>query len=118
MFHDTFNLRKDQIQRIDIHANGKDHRLAFRWTLFVGGQLVMHVVYDGRPFQPLLYRDYKRDTYRVDLFAKPKDATPLQYETPHALLMFTAFDVKKKEAWIDVKIYSDEGVRVKYKKGQ
>ncbi len=117
-FHDTFVLKKDQIQHLDIHAAHKDHKLAFRWTLYASGGLVMHVRYDGHAYQPMLYKDFRRHAYRIDLFAKPNDASPMQYETPHALLIFTAFDDARKEAWLDVKIKSDETVEVYYTKGK
>ena len=117
-FHDTFVLKKDQTQHLDIHAAHKDHKLAFGWTLYAGGGLVMHVTYDGRAFEPMLYQDFRRNTFRIDLFAKPNDASAMQYETPHALLIFTAFDDARKEAWLDVKIKSDETVEVYYTKGK
>ncbi|WP_300367703.1 hypothetical protein [Hydrogenimonas sp.] len=116
--YDTFALKKDQIQHIQINANEKTHWLAFRWTLYKNGGLVMHVVYDGHRFQPLLYSDYKRDTFRIDLFSRPDDASPMQFETPFALLIFKAFDEKKREAHIDMKIRSDEESEVLYQKGK
>ena len=116
--YDTFALKKDQVQHIEIHANEKTHRMAFRWTLYVSGGLVMHVDYDGRRYQPLLYADYKRDAFRIDLFSKPDDASPLQLETPFALLIFRAFDPKRKEAHLDLKIRSDEESEVFYEKGE
>ncbi|WP_456381933.1 hypothetical protein [Hydrogenimonas sp.] len=116
--YDTFVLKKDQMQHVEIHANQKRHTLAFRWTLYVGGGLVMHVDYDGRHYQPLLYRDYRRDAFRIDLFSKPDDASPLRFETPFALLIFRAFDGKRKEAHIDLKIRSDETSEVFYEKGK
>jgi len=117
-FEDTFALKKDQLQHIEIHARQKTHHLAFRWTLYSNGGLVMLVNYDGHRFQPLLYADYKRDGFRIDLFAKPNDASPMQFETPYALLLFRSFDDAKKEAWIDLKIKADEKTEVLYQKGK
>jgi hypothetical protein len=116
--YDTFLLQKDQVQHVEIHANHRTHRLAFRWTLHVNGQLVMHVTYDGHRYQPLLYADYRRDAFRIDLFARPNDASPLQYETPFALLIFKRFDMKKRLAEIEMKIKSDEASEVYYVKGK
>ena len=116
--YDTFALKKDQVQHVQINANEKTHRLAFRWTLYENGGLVMHVIYDGHRFQPLLYADYKRDAFRIDLFSRPNDASPMQFETPFALLIFKAFDPKKREAHIDMKIRSDEESEVFYEKGK
>ncbi|WP_353662406.1 hypothetical protein [Hydrogenimonas sp. SS33] len=117
-FEDTFALKKDQRQYIEIHAKQKTHRLTFRWTLYQNGGLVMLVKYDGHRYQPLLYADYKRDGFRIDLFSKPNDASPMQFVTPHALLLFKRFDEKKREAWIDVKIKADEKTEVLYTKGR
>ncbi|WP_201353013.1 hypothetical protein [Hydrogenimonas urashimensis] len=116
--YDTFALKKDQVQHVRIDANEKSHRLAFRWTLYKNGGLVMHVDYDGHRFQPLLYTGYKRNAFRIDLFSRPNDATPMQLETPFALLIFTAFDPRKREAHIDMKIRSDEASEVFYVKGK
>ncbi|WP_457596512.1 hypothetical protein [Hydrogenimonas sp.] len=116
--YDTFVLRKDQTQHVRILAHEREHLLAFRWTLFVNGGLVMHVKYDGHRFQPLLYRDFRRNAFRVDLFAKPDDASALRFETPYALLVFRKFDSRKRLATIELKIKSDEKSEVYYVKGK
>ena len=78
----------------------------------------MHVRYDDHRYQPLLYRDYHRDAFRIDLFAKSEDASPMEFETPHAVLFFKTFDRKKGQAWIDLKIKTNEKIEVLYEKGK
>ena len=117
-FEDTFALKKDRVQHIQIHAKQKTFSLAFRWTLYQNGGLVMFVDYDGHRYQPLLYDRYGLDAFRIDLFSKPNDASPMQFETPYALLIFRNYNPKRREAWIDVKIKSDETVEVLYTKGK
>ena len=115
----SFALKKDQIQHVKIvERTGGVHKLAIRWTLYVNGGLVMHVAYDKRRYQPLLYLSYHRNAFRFDLFPKPKDAIYKPLETPFALLVFKAFDEKKKEAWFDLLVQSHENSEIYFKQGQ
>jgi len=103
----SFVLKKDQIQNVKIiERTGGIHRLSFRWTLYINGGLVMHMAYDKRRYQPLLYLSYQRNAFKFDLFPKPRDAIYRPIETPYALLVFKAFDEKKKEAWFDLLVQS------------
>ncbi len=117
-FYDTFPLKKDQIQHVQIHAKHRTFLLDFRWTLYVNGGLVMHVHYDGHAYQPLLYKDFRREAFRIDLFSKSDGMSSPKVEMPHALLMFKAYDPGKKVAYLDMKIKSDERVEVLYTKGK
>jgi len=113
----SFVLKKDQIQHVKIVERvGGVHKLAFRWTLYVNGGLVMHIAYDKRRYQSLLYLSYKRNAFRFDLFPKPKDAIYKPFETPYALLVFKAFDKKKKEAWFDLLVQSYENSEIYFNK--
>jgi len=115
----SFALKKDQIQHVQIvERTGQVHKLAFRWTLYQNGGLVIHVAYDKRRFQPLLYLSYHRDSFRFDLFPKPKDAIYKPFETPFALLVFKAYDKKKKEVWFDLLMQTYDNSEIYFKQGQ
>jgi len=115
----SFALKKDQIQHVEIvERTGQVHKLAFRWTLYINGGLVMHVSYDKHKFQPLLYLTYHRNTFRFDLFPKPKDALYKPLETPAALLVFKAYDEEKKEAWFDLLMQTFDNSEIYFKQGQ
>jgi len=116
----SFALKKDQIQHVQIieRTTGQIHKLAFRWTLYVNGGLVMHIAYDKRRFQPLLYLSYHRDIFRFDLFPKPKDAIYRPLETPYALLVFKAYDKEKRVVWFDLLVQTFDNSEIYYKQGQ
>ncbi len=100
----AFSLKKDSWQKIQIREGGRIHNLKFLWTLYKNGALVMHVNYEKRTFQPILYTKYGLDTFKIGLFAKAADASKKQMERPYALIVFKAFDEKKKRAYLDLKI--------------
>jgi hypothetical protein len=116
----SFVLKKDQVQHIEIieRNGGNIHKLAFRWTLYINGGLVMHISYDRRRFQPLLYLVYHRDSFKFDLFPKPKDALYKPLEDPYAVLVFKAFDEKKREAWFDLLMQTFNNSEIYFKQGQ
>ncbi len=97
----AFGLKKDQWQNVKIKRASKVHLLKFRWTLYKKGALVMHVLYDKKSYQPLLYVSHRLNTFKVDLFSKPDNSSRVQYEIPYALIVFRAFDEKKKMAYFD-----------------
>jgi len=78
----------------------------------------MHVAYDRQRFQPLLYREYRRNSFHIDLFSKPTDGVEFYGFTPYALLQFKAFDPQKKEAWFDLFIKGYGKNEIYFKKGQ
>ncbi len=100
----AFSLEKDQLQKIEIREGERIHNLSFRWTLYKNGGLVMHVNYDKRSYQPLLYAKYRLDSYRIELFPKADDASMERMQTPYALIVFKAFDGKRKRAAFDLMI--------------
>ena len=56
------SLDKDQIQTILIKEQQMLRVLTFRWTLFAGDGLVMHLNYNDRASQFIFFKDYKKDT--------------------------------------------------------
>lgn len=100
----AFSLKKDSWQKIEIHEGERIHDLKFLWTLYRSGALVMHVNYENRTFQPILYTKYGLNTFKIGLFAKAADASERQIERPYALIVFRAFDEKRQRAYLDLKI--------------
>ncbi|MCF6200909.1 MAG: hypothetical protein L3J42_02085 [Hydrogenimonas sp.] len=100
----AFTLTKDRWQSVEIHEGEKVHTLKFCWTLYKNGALVMHVNYDNYRYQPLLYAKYRLDSFKVEIFPKSDDSSRSQLQTPYALIMFKAFDEKKREAYLDLGI--------------
>jgi len=111
-------LKKDQLQHVVIYEGKKKHQLSFRWTLYVNSSLVMHVDYDGHTYQPLLSTHYRLQRFKVDLFSKPIDLSQPEGEAPFALLIFKAFDEKKREAYLDLLIKSYDKHKILYKRGK
>ena len=63
-------LEKDQYQTVLVSEGAVLRVLKFRWTLYAGGGLVMHLNFNDRQSQFILYKHYKKDTFRVRLLSK------------------------------------------------
>jgi len=114
----AFSLKKDSRQKVEIHEGVRVHNLDFLWTLYKNGALIMHVNYDKRTFQPVLYAKYGLDTFKVGLFAKAANRSKAGMERPFALIIFKAFDEKKKRAYLDLKIKDYGMSEIFYKEGK
>lgn len=93
-------LLKDQHQTVLVREGTELRVLKFRWTLYAGGGLVMHLNYNGRVSQFILYKQYKKNTYKMELLPKLS-----AYKTaPVLYLQFKKFDHKTKKAYFDILI--------------
>ena len=97
-------LSKDQYQSVLVREEALFRVLKFRWTLFSGGGLVMHLNFNGRASQFVLYKHYKKDTYRIRLLPK----TSAYRRVPYLYLVFKSFDHKMKQAHFDILIDDPE----------
>ena len=97
-------LDKDQIQTIIVQEQAMVRVLRFRWTLFAGEGLVMHLNYNDQASQFILYKHYKKDTYRVPMLPK-KSAFK---RVPYLYLTFKKFDYKSSKAYFDILIDDPE----------
>jgi hypothetical protein len=64
------SLLKDQYQTVLVQEEAELRVLKFRWTLFAGGGLVMHLSYNGRNSQFILYKQYKKKQLQDRTFTK------------------------------------------------
>jgi len=94
------SLSKDQYQTVIVREDAELRELKFRWTLFAGDGLVMHLNYNGRASQFILYKQYKKNTYKIDLLPKLSAYT----RAPVLYLQFKKFDYKTKKAYFDILI--------------
>ena len=94
------SLLKDQYQTVLIREGEELRVLKFRWTLYAGGGLVMHLNYNSRASQFILYKQYKKNTYKIDLLPKASayKMAPILY------LQFKKFDHKTEKAYFDILI--------------
>ncbi|PHR58928.1 MAG: hypothetical protein COA44_01935 [Arcobacter sp.] len=99
-----FSLSKDEVQTILIKEEQILRVLRFRWTLFAGDGLVVHLNYNGDASQFILYKHYKKDAYRVRLLPK-KSAYK---RVPYLYLIFTKYDYKTSKAHFDILIDDPE----------
>ncbi len=97
-------LSKDQIQTVLVKEQGSLRVLRFRWTLFAGDGLVMHLNYNDRASQFILYKHYKKDSYRVRLLPK----ISAYKRVPYLYLIFKKFDHKTAQAHFDILIDDPE----------
>ena len=98
------SLGKDQIQTVLVKEAGKLRVLKFRWTLFAGDGLVMHLNYNDRASQFILYKHYKKETYKVRLLPK----VSAYKRVPYLYLVFKKFDHKTSKAHFDILIDDPE----------
>ena len=91
-------LSKDQIQTILVKEEATLRVLEFRWTLFAGEGLVMHLNYNERASQFILYKHYKKDAFRVRLLPKVSAFK----RVPYLYLVFKKFDHKTSKAHFDI----------------
>ena len=97
-------LSKDQYQTVLVKEEAMLRVLKFRWTLFAGGGLVMHLNFNERASQFILYKHYKKNTYRVRLLPK----SSAYRRVPYLYLVFNKFDHKMKQAHFDILIDDPE----------
>ena len=91
-------LSKDEFQTILVKEQQILRVLRFRWTLFAGDGLVMHLNYNGQASQFILFKHYKKDTFRVRLLPK-KSAYK---RVPYLYLKFKKYDHKTSKAYFDI----------------
>jgi len=98
------SLSKDQYQTVLVKEEEILRVLKFRWTLFAGDGLVMHLNYNENPSQFILYKQYKKDTFSLALLP-----TKSRYKrVPFLYLVFNKFDFKEKKAYFDIFIDDPE----------
>ncbi len=98
------SLVKDQYQSVIVKEEKLVRLLKFRWTLYAGDGLVMHLNYNEQASQFILYKKYKKDTFRIPLFSK-KSAYK---RVPFLYLVFDRFDCKEKKAYFNIFIDDPE----------
>ncbi|PAF49749.1 hypothetical protein BKH41_00100 [Helicobacter sp. 12S02232-10] len=67
-FDQNVVLKKDQFYKGMVYKNYVQKPLFLRWTLYKNFGLVVHLNYDKFPYQFILYKDYQRDTFKLELF--------------------------------------------------
>ena len=103
-FTKEISLKKDQYQQIVVKEEADIRVLNFRWTLFAGDGLVMHLNYNGRPHQFILFKHYKKDTYKVRLLPK----ISAYKREPYMYITFKKFEHNTKKAYFDILIDDPE----------
>ncbi len=103
-FTTQVSLEKDQFQTLVVHEEKILHVLKFRWTLYANDGLVMHLNYDDRVSQFILYNQYKKATYKVRLLPKKT----LSKQAAFLYLTFNKFDYKEKKAYFDILVNDPE----------
>ena len=98
------SLEKDQFQTAVIRDDTLVRVLKFRWTLFAGDGLTMHLNYNDQAHQFIFYKHYKKDTFKVGLL--PRKATSKRVSFLY--LVFNKFDNKEKKAYFDIFIDDPE----------
>jgi hypothetical protein len=64
------NLTKDEVKEFQILDPTRQKSFSFRWTLYINNGLVVLANYDGYPYQFILYKDYNRNSFKIELYRK------------------------------------------------
>lgn len=106
-------LKKDVPEKILVKGEDAEHLLAFRWTLYENGDLVMHRSYDGFRTQHVLRLNHQNQSLRVAIDSRGVDPRAFTY----IVIKFKAFDPARREAVFDLLLKDDaEKVELKYLK--
>lgn len=98
------HLSKDQIQTVYVREGSLLKVLKFRWTLYAGDGLVIHLNYNDKASQFILYTHHKKDAYRIHLLPKKSVYRRVAY----LYLVFKKFDYKTKQAHFDILVDDPE----------
>ncbi|WP_104749522.1 hypothetical protein [Helicobacter cynogastricus] len=100
------DLKKDQIYRGELQLGKFKKPLSLRWTLFKDGGLVVLLKCNGFPYQFILYPDFQRDTFRLDLFKEviqTQSSEGIDPTPPYFALTFKKFDIHNEQASLRVR---------------
>ncbi len=100
------DLKKDQVYRGELQLGKFKKPLSLRWTLYKDGGLVVHLKCNNFPYQFILYPDFQRDTFRLDLFKEVVQAHTSQSvdpTPPYFALTFKKFDSTNQHAHLRVR---------------
>ena len=103
-YRQEVRLNKDQYQTVLVREKEALRVLKFRWTLYAGDGLVMHLNFNDRASQFILYEHYKKNAYKVRLLPK----TSTYSRVPYLYLVFKEFDHKTQQAHLDILIDDPE----------
>ncbi len=99
-------LLKDQNYRSQVTLNGQIKFIDFRWTLYKNEGLVCHLRYDGEVNQFILYRDYRRDRFHLNLAAQAR--LRLEKE-PFIEIVFKDFSRDSEKATVEFLLRNPSG---------
>ena len=98
---ERFSLTKDEFAIYEVDAKP----LYFRWTLYINKGLVMHYGYDGFPYQNILYKEYKRDSFKIALKQRADD----HLEAPYLMVVFEGMQKGGQKADFALYVYDPLG---------
>ncbi|WP_104689475.1 hypothetical protein [Helicobacter felis] len=99
-------LKKDQVYKGELQLGKFKKPLSLRWTLFKDSGLVVHLKCNHFPYQFILYPDFQRDTFRLDLFkevAQSHTSEGADPNPPYFALTFKKFDSAHDQASLRVR---------------
>ncbi len=97
-------LSKDEVQTLFVREGSALKVLKFRWTLYAGDGLVMHLNYNDKASQFILYKHHKKDAYKIRILPK----SSVYKRAPYLYLVFKKFDYKTRQAHFDILVDDPE----------
>ncbi|MCE3046823.1 hypothetical protein [Helicobacter kayseriensis] len=98
------SLKRNQEHKMKLLVGANDVReLAFHWTLFVDGGLVFLAKYDSFNHQMILFDDYKKNAFRINLSKEGKRGIV----SPYVTVFFEKYDEKTQSVTFKIAVYGD-----------
>ncbi|CRF45324.1 hypothetical protein [Helicobacter heilmannii] len=101
----TLALKKDETFSGKLRLGKIKKPLSLRWTLFKDHGLVVHLNINRFPYQFILYKDFRRNSFRADIFKESSvtQESSSNYEHPYFLITFKDFNAQEGTATLKVK---------------
>lgn len=96
-------LKRNEVHKVSLVVGMTNKEVFFHWTLFVDGGLVFLAKYDGFNHQSILYNDYKKDFFKIQL---SKEGSR-EKQSPYVAIFFKNYDKDKQVAVFKVAVFGD-----------
>ncbi len=100
----SYILRKDEVAKVMVKAEGQERLLSFRWTLYTDKVLVVHESFDRFVGQHMLVAAHPHQSFRKRLLPAKKT----EKDTPYVVVVFKKFDDANKTARMDLLLIDRE----------
>lgn len=96
-------LKRNEVHKVSLVVGMTNKEVFFHWTLFADGGLVFLAKYDEFNHQSILYNDYKKDFFKIQL---SKEGSR-EKQSPYVAIFFKNYDKDNQVAVFKVAVFGD-----------